>query len=76
MSSEETLDTIEGRDSFNTREAWLSQRCRANDEVFTEMAYPVPKGRSTEFSQDSLAVFSSFHSMVQRIVPYLPPGHM
>ena len=65
MSSEETLDTIEGRDSFNTREAWLSQRCRANDEVI-----------STEFSQDSLAIFSSFHSMVQRIVPYLPPGHM
>ena len=36
MSSEETLDTIEGRDSFNTREAWLSQRCRANDEVIIE----------------------------------------
>ena len=27
------------------------------------MANPVPKGRSTEFSQDSLAVFSSFHSV-------------
>ena len=33
MSSEETLDMIEGRDS---REAWLSQRYRVNDEVIIE----------------------------------------
>ena len=63
MSSEETLDTIEGRDSFNTREAWLSQRCRANDEVSLQRSHILsPKvGR-----------LSSHKTAWQYSVPFIP----
>ena len=60
MSSEETLEMTDEGDLFNTREALLLQKCRANDEVIERWHILSPKfGRLS--SRNTACQYSQFH---------------